>query len=159
VTLAISFCRMPSHAILLLLIRAEVPALTAEVRRNYSHVPPLSRPIAEWISGLNDHDRGLIGAVFELDRFRLVLAEDGSGRSRIFGDDGRVHDGALPEGVCEFHHEMSADLKRALNDRWRVLLAHDASLPRSRKDFKRAIGMELTKVLPTERDPILPPGK
>ena len=51
VTLAISFCHMPSHPILLLLIRVESPGLTAAVRRKHPRAPALVHPIAEWITG------------------------------------------------------------------------------------------------------------
>jgi hypothetical protein len=66
VTFAVSFCRMPSHPVMLLSIGVEAPDLTAAVRKKYSQVPALTHPIAEWISGLDNH-RELASSNFRTD--------------------------------------------------------------------------------------------
>lgn len=156
VTVAVSFCHMPSHPILMLSVRTESAQLTAAVRRKYAHVPALTHPIAEWITGMSPYDRDLISSVFGSDRFRLVLAQDSSSRNSVFLPDGRRQDSAMPGAICEFHKDLGHDLKGALQDRWRALLAYDATIPRARRNFPRANGEELVRVLPTDKDPILP---
>jgi hypothetical protein len=156
VTMAVGFCRMPSHPLLLLSIRVESPNLTAAVRTKYGHVPPLTNPTAEWISGLSSHDRELVASVFGSDAFRLVLAEDSGSRNRVYLPDGRVQESAMPRALCEFRRKLDGGLRGALKQRWRELLAHDGTLPKSRRSFKNASGSELVKALPTDRDPILP---
>lgn len=158
VTMAISFCRMPSHPLLLLSIRAESSSLTAAVRAKYGHVPPLTNPIAEWISGLSPHDRELVASVFGSDCFRLVLAEDSKSRNRVYLPDGRVQESAMPRALCEFRRKINGDLRGALEQRWRELLAHDTTISKSRRSFQTASGVELLKTLPTNKDPILPRG-
>lgn len=156
VTLAISFCKMPSHSILIISIRVESQKLTGPVRKKYPQVPPLTHPVAEWISGLNPYDRELIPAVFGSDCFRLVLAEDSSSTNCVFLPNGERQESAMPGVVCEFHKHLSDDLKHALEERWKALLAHDAAIPKSRRDFQKAIGNEVLKLLPVDKDPILP---
>lgn len=158
VTFAMSFCRMPSHPVLLLSIRVEAPDLTAAVRRKYSQVPALTHPIAEWISGLNPYDRELISQVLASDCFRLVLAKDTGSTSCVYLPDGRRQESAMPGATCEFQKSIADNLKKVFEERWRALVAHDATVPRSRRNFQKAIGDELLKILPTNRDPILPRG-
>lgn len=145
VTVAVSFCHMPSFPILLLSIRVESPQLTASVRKKYPQVPSLSHPIAEWISGLSPYDRELIPAVLGSDCFRLALAEDSSSVNSVIPPDGRWQESAMPRVICEFHKNLTADMKKALDERWRALLAHDATIPGSRRNFPRGSGDELVR--------------
>jgi hypothetical protein len=159
VTMAISFCHMPSHAFLLLSIRAETPQITAAVLRKHRHVPPLTHPVAEWISGLSSYDRELIPAVFSTDTFRLTLAEDSGSTTRALQRDGSWQESAMPHVICEYHKPLSADLKQAFNERWRALLAYSDTIPSYRRNFQAAVGEEVVRVLPTDKDPILPRRK
>lgn len=156
VTLAISFCHMPAHSVLLLLVRVESPELTMHVRRRFPRAPELVHPIAEWITGLSAYDRELISGVFGSDSFRLVLADDTGGSNRVYLSDGGIRESPLSRAVCEFRKDLNGDLKEAMQSRWRALLAHDAAIPQRRRSFEQAIGAELLRVLPTHRDPILP---
>jgi hypothetical protein len=155
VTMAVSFCHMPSHGFLLLSVRAESPQLTASVRRKHSHVPPLARPVAEWMSALAPYDRELIPAVFRSETFRLTLAGDSGSTSSVMKPDGSWQEAAMPLALCEFHKRLTADLKKAFDERWRALLAYDATIPRYRRDFQTAVGKEVVAVLPLDKDPIL----
>jgi hypothetical protein len=159
VTLALSFCHMPSHAFLMLSVRAESPQLTASVRVKYSHVPPLARPVAEWMSGLSPYDRELIPAVLGSEAFRLTLAEDSESTTSVRKQDGSWREAAMPRVICEFHKPLTADLRNAFDERWRALLAHHANIPSYRRDFQAAVGEEVVRVLPTDRDPILQPAR
>ncbi|MGB8259733.1 MAG: hypothetical protein WCE75_05265 [Terracidiphilus sp.] len=155
-TLALSFCHMPSHAFLLASIRVESPQMTAAVRRRHPNAPPVTHPVAEWISGLSPFDREMVQAVFAQEIFRLVLADDSGGSSSAIQPDGSWLEGHLPRVVCEFHKPLSAELKKAFNERWRALVAHGDSIPSYRRNFQAAVGAEILRVLPTDKDPVLP---
>ena len=156
VTMAISFCHMPSHAVLLVSIRVDSPQLCAAVRRKHPNVPALACPVAEWISGLSPFDREMVHAVFTSETFRLVLSDDSGGSSRAIQPDGRWRQGFVPRVVCEFRKPISDDLRKAFDERWQALLAYADKIPSYRRNFQAAIGSEITSVLPMDKDPVLP---
>jgi hypothetical protein len=156
VTMAITFGHMPSHAVLLVSIRVDSPALCAAVRRKHPNVPAIACPVAEWISGLSAFDRELVSAVFASPTFRLVLSDDTGGSSRALQPNGTWREGFMPRVVCEFHKPIGADLKKAFDERWRALLAHADKIPSYKRNFQAAIGSEIVSVLPLDKDPVLP---
>jgi hypothetical protein len=156
VTMAISFCHMPSHAVVFVSVRIESPSLAAAVRARYSHVAPLSRPVAEWLSGLSPYDRELLPAVFATNPFRLVLADDGPNRSSILQPDGSFFETCLPQAVGEFTLQLDDKARQVLQEEWKALLQHHDSIPDYRRDFRKAANLELAQQFRIDEDTILP---
>lgn len=155
-TVALSFCHLPSHPLFLMSIRVEAPELVAAVRSEHPYVPPLDRPVAEWVCGLNPFDRRLAEAVFATEPFRVLVAQDSCNRSYVYMPDGSRREAAMPEGVCEFQVCLPAEAMQRLQHEWRELISYDALLPSSRRDFQAATGQEILRYLPLDKDPVLP---
>lgn len=154
ITLALSFCHMPSHAVLLADVRIEATDLTQAVRAQYKHVPPLAKPMAEWLSGLNPYDQELIPTVLQSSPLRVVITEDSSSRNSVYMPNGAVRESAMPAAVGEFQVQLDEQSRGILAKEWSDLVKFAASIPAHRRDFQKATNSELTRVLPVDKDPI-----
>ncbi|WP_183361332.1 DUF5684 domain-containing protein [Geomonas limicola] len=156
ITVGLSFCHMPTHPVFLVSVRIDSPDLTGAVRSKFPHVPALSKPIAEWVSGLNPYDRELIPSVLSANPFRVILAEDSPSKSVVYLPDGQTQESAMPDAVCEFSLVLEDGVIECLKQQWEELLRHDASIPGDKRDFNMAANFDLVRLMPLDRDPIMP---
>ncbi len=155
VTVAMSFCHMPSHPLFLVQVRVDAPGLGPKVRAKYpSTVPPLTFPIAEWVSSLNSYDRELVPSVLAAEPFQMVICEDSQNSNVVYMPNGRTQESFLPRAFCEFRSNMPPEARKVLHDEFKQLMRHDANIFGSRRNFNIAFSTEITKYMPLDKDPV-----
>ncbi|GFO68783.1 hypothetical protein GMLC_23620 [Geomonas limicola] len=62
----------------------------------------------------------------------------------------------MPDAVCEFSLVLEDGVIECLKQQWEELLRHDASIPGDKRDFNMAANFDLVRLMPLDRDPIMP---
>jgi len=156
ITVALSFCKMPSQGLMKADIRVESEEIRPRVTMKYEHVPRLEKPVGQWVSGINSLDMELIPGVLSGKVFRVVLARNETfSRKSILLPDGGVMQTHMPVCEAELHFEMSDELRELLVKSWSDLVSYDDSIPSYQRNFQIALASELSQYFPADRDPIL----
>jgi hypothetical protein len=153
-TIAFSFCKLPSGGIFLTDTRIENESIGIPVRQKFPHLPYLQKPIVEWIVGIGDnYSMKMIQDVFSSSVLNIIIANSNGIESRIMDSNGSM---IKCVGPCA-HHERSVALNSEVSDllkkELQSLLDYDKTVPNIRRNIRIA-NKELSQLLPLDKDPI-----
>jgi hypothetical protein len=155
ITIAFSFCKLPSSGMFLMDARIESEEFTTQVRKKYSVVPPLKKPLVEWIVSANDKfSMKMLDEIFSHEKLHIVIAGDSSNmQSTVFMPDGSTLDTVAPSA----HHDriifLDDSIRKLLRTEYNSLISYNSSIPVLKRDFNDAM-FELGKIMPVDKDPV-----
>jgi len=156
ITIALSFCKLSSGGIFLIDSRIENPSISDRVQKRFPYLPPISKPVAEWVVSIEDsYNLEMMQDVFSSSELKIIVANSEGANTSIMDNDGNFIDCL---GPCA-HHDRIIPLDQKVIDllkkELKSLLDYHNSIPYSRRDFQQA-NQELGNLLPFDKDPIIP---
>lgn len=156
-TIAFSFCQLPSGGIFLIDTRIESHAMGKSVRKKFPFLPPINKPVVEWLVSLDDkYSLQMMKEVFSSSELHIIIANSKGANTTIMDNNGSFIDCL---GPCA-HHDRLVNFDHKLNDLLRteldLLFDYHKSVPGSRRSFQQA-NQELGYLLPFDKDPIIAP--
>jgi len=152
-TIAFSFCKLPTCGIFLMDTRVENDQFTNEIRRKYANVPPINKPIAEWIVNVHDdYSIQMLKDIIACEQYHIIVARNSSNVNNVFTSNGMIQTIAPMA-----HHDRIITLDKELRDllqkEFEDLISYHNSLPSYKVNFNQAME-ELGRVFPLDKDPI-----
>jgi len=155
-TIALAFCKLSSGSIFLIDTRIENESLINAVRRKFPEVPPISKPIAEWVVGIDDgYSLEMIQDVFSSSVINVIVANSNGAHTKNFDNYGNAIDSVGPAAHHERSISLDPEVTNLLKNELKSLVDYHNSLPNSSKNFRQA-GQELCTLMPIDKDPIFP---
>jgi formylglycine-generating enzyme required for sulfatase activity len=157
-TIAFSFCKLSSGGIFLIDVRIENQSLGISVRKKFPYLPPISKPVVEWVVSMEDsYCLQMMKDVFSSSYMNIIVANSQGAHTTICDNMG-IRKNCL--GPCA-HHDRIVTLDQKVNNlltnELKLLLDYHNSIPSSCRSFQR-VNQELGNLLPLDKDPIMEPS-
>lgn len=156
ITLAFTFCHLPSSGLFHMAVRFDSKPFGQTVRKEVSVLPPIEPAIAEWITSLDsEYDKKMIGDAVALPQVRLVICENSNNSSSVMGPSGNWIEMIPPQAAYDVVTSIETPLADCLKTEWQALVRHHGTISSGRKNFNNA-QRELGDAMPVQEDPVLP---
>ncbi len=156
ITLAFTFCHMPSSGLFHMAVRFDSKPFGQTVRKKISILPPIEPAIVEWITSLDsEYDKKMIGDAVALPQVRLVICENSNSSSSIMGPSGNWIEMIPPRASHDVVAPLETSLADCLQAEWQALVRHHGLISPGKKNFTAA-QRELGFAMPVQKDPVLP---
>jgi len=148
-----SFFKFDVGGLFVIFVRIQNDALLPKLRRRF---PEIEVAAIEGVHGLDDRHAGtLIESALGRGELHVVVAANGGSVMESYDlATGQSRRASAPDAQFDIRVPIPVELRGALGDEWRALLAHHSSVPAQRRNWN-AIQQRYGNVMPLSAEPIL----